>query len=162
MPELFSRRLPRWCCLGLASFASLLCMGSVSARDAGEGERPGCPRGLQHRTATEAIEEHLALLRARDLEGALCDYADDAVVILPDQVASGISEIRTGLSGFAQLFGDAVPEIDSLTSVDSVVLLTFHVTDDDLSIPNGSDTYIVKKGLIRYQTVHDVIVPTSP
>lgn len=158
----FATNFPRRCCLGIAALVSVLCMGSAPAREAGAAGRRGCPAGLQQRTATEAIEEHVALLRAGNLEGALCDFADDAVVILPGQVASGIDEIRAGLSGFAQLFGDAVPEIDSLTSVDSVVLLTFRVIGAELSIPNGSDTYIVKKGLIRYQTVHDLIVPTLP
>jgi hypothetical protein len=38
----------------------------------------------------------------------------------------------------------------------------FHVVGPELSIPEGSDTDIVKKGLIQYQTVHDVIVPTEP
>jgi hypothetical protein len=32
----------------------------------------------------------VALLRAGNLAGALCDFADDAVVILPGQIASGI------------------------------------------------------------------------
>jgi hypothetical protein len=157
----FSTNFPR-CCLGVVSLVSILCMGSAPAREAGAAAQRGCPAGLRHRAPTEVIEEHVALLQAGNLEGALCDFAADAVVILPGQIASGIDEIRSGLSGFAQLFGDAVPEIDSLTSVDSVVLLTFHVIGPSLSIPNGSDTYIVKKGLIRYQTVHDVIVPTLP
>jgi hypothetical protein len=161
MPR-FATTFPRRCCLGIASLVSILCVGSAPAREAGAAAQRDCPAGLRHRTATEAIEEHVALLRAGNLEAALRDFADAAVVILPGQVASGIDEIRSGLSGFAQLFGGAVPEIDSLTSVDSVVLLTFHVIGSDLSIPNGSDTYIVKKGLIRYQTVHDVIVPTLP
>jgi SnoaL-like protein len=161
MPQFF-KRIPRRGSLGAASLAAIFCMGSAPARETATEERRACPAGLRQRTPLEAIEEHLALLRARDLEGALCDYAPDAVVILPGQVASGLDEIRTGLSGFAQLFGDAVPEIDSLTSVNSVVLLTFHVVGPELSIPAGSDTYIVKKGLIQYQTVHDVIVPTAP
>jgi len=159
MPRFF-RCLPRWCCITVACVAPILLVSSAPARDGAAKERRDCPSGLGHRTAQEAIVEHLALLRAGDLEAALCDYAEDAVVILPGQVASGIDEIRIGLSGFAQLFGDAVPEVDSLTTVDAVVLLTFHVSGPDLSIPNGSDTYVVKRGLIRYQTVHDVLVPT--
>jgi hypothetical protein len=161
MPRCFSS-LVRRSCITVACVAPILFVSAAPAREWGAKERRDCPSGLGRRTAQEAIVEHLALLRAGDLEGALCDYADDAVVILPGQVASGIDEIRTGLSAFAQLFGDAVPEIDSLTTVDSVVLLTFHVSGPDLSIPNGSDTYVVKRGLIRYQTVHDVIVPTAP
>ena len=158
----FFSYLPRWCCITVACVAPILFVTSAPAREAGARERRECPSGLSRRTPEEAIVEHLALLQAGNLEAALCDYAEDAVVILPGQVASGIDEIRVGLSGFAQLFGDAVPEVDSLTTVDAVVLLTFHVTGPDLSIPNGSDTYVVKKGHIHYQTVHDVLVPTAP
>lgn len=158
MPR-FHRSLPRWCCFGIAAIVSIACTRSAPTEEADAEVRSGCPSGLSDRTPTEAIEEHLALLQGGELERALCDYASDAVVMLPGQISSGIDAIRIGLSGFAQLFGDAVPEIDSLTSVDSIVLLTFHVVGPDLSIPNGSDTYVVEQGLIRYQTVHDLIVP---
>jgi hypothetical protein len=159
MPR-FHKSLPRWCCLGIASLASIVCTGSAPTEETDAEARSGCSSSLRNRTPTEAIEEHLALLQGGELERALCDYASDAVVVLPGQIASGIDAIRAGLSGFAQLFGDAVPQVDSLTSVDAIVLLTFHVVGSELSIPNGSDTYVVKQGLIRYQTVHDVIIPT--
>jgi len=124
--------------------------------------KSACPHDLKHRTPEGAIQEHVALLQAGDVEQALCGYARDAVVILPGQIARGRNEIRLGLEGFAALFGGAPPIVDTLTSSGPVVLLTFSVTGPELSIPNGSDTYIVEKGLIRYQTVHDVIVPTAP
>lgn len=121
-----------------------------------------CPHDLKDRTPEEAIREHIALISAGNVEQALCGYARDAVVILPGQIARGRDEIRQGLEGFGALFGGAPPVIETLTTAGPVVLLTFSITGPELSIPNGSDTYIVQKGLIRYQTVHDVIVPTAP
>jgi hypothetical protein len=149
----------------IAVISSLLAAGLCSitvASMALAGHGRSCPGDLKHRTPAETIEEHVALLQAGDLDQAMCDYAEDAVVILPGQIARGVDQIRTGLEGFAGLFGGAVPVVDTLTTDGPVVLLTFSVTGPQLSIPNGSDTYIVEKGLIRYQTVHDVIVPTSP
>jgi hypothetical protein len=129
--------------------------------DAG-GRRPmRCPVDLHLRTPEETIEEHIALIQAGEMERAMCNFAQDAVVMLPGQIVRGKTEIQAGLEAFAGLFGDAVPVVETLTTEGPVVLLTFHVFGPELSIPNGSDTYFVRHGKIQYQTVHDVIEPTE-
>lgn len=147
--------------LGFAT-AGVLAFAVAVTPSADAKPQSACSPDLKHRTPEEAIQEHVALLAAGDIEQALCGYARDATVILPGQIARGRDEIRAGLSGFAALFGGAPPILETLTTSGPVVLITFSVTGPELSIPNGSDTYIVEKGLIRYQTVHDVIVPTAP
>ena len=53
------------------------------------------------------------------------------------------------------LLGGAVPQVRTLTATDSVVLLTFTAFGTPCTIPDGSDTYVVEKGHIVTQTVHD-------
>jgi hypothetical protein len=125
------------------------------ARNARADKRTGCSNALKHRTAEQTIREHVALLQGGNLDQAMCDFADDAQIVLPGQVVQGLDAIRGGLSGVGALLGGAVPQVRTLTATDSVVLLTFTAFGTPCTIPDGSDTYVVEKGHIVTQTVHD-------
>jgi hypothetical protein len=148
--------------LTLAASALLVLGGSTVASSAAHADsalakkkNPSlCSPDLKHRTPAEAIDEHLALLQAGNIEQAMCDYADDAQVILPGQVITGLPNIRAGLEQITGLLG-IVPTITSTTPTDRLVMITFHALGSPCQIPDGSDTYIVEKGLIVAQTVHD-------
>jgi ketosteroid isomerase-like protein len=119
--------------------------------------RPGCPqeKDLKRRTAEQTIREHLALLQAGNLDQAMCDYADDAIVVLPTQLVTGLDNIKGGLSGVGGLLGGAIPQIQTLIATSDVVMITFSAFGTPCTLPDGSDTYIVNKGQITTQTVHD-------
>ena len=114
-----------------------------------------CSNDLKHRTPEEAIHEHLALLQAGMLDQAMCDYAEDATVVLPHQVVSGVANIRAGLEQIGGLLGGTVPTVLTFTPTDRLVLITIQALGTPCQIPDGSDTYVVEKGLIVTQTVHD-------
>ncbi|MGE0790931.1 MAG: nuclear transport factor 2 family protein [Sandaracinaceae bacterium] len=147
--------------LGVAALA--LVIGFVAAPPRAEAHRGrgaagrGCPHGLHRRTPEQTILEHVALIQAGNIDAAMCDFAPDAVVILPGQVITGLDNIRGGLEGIGALLGGGVPEIQSLTSHGSTVLLTFTAEGTPCIIPDGSDTYIVEHGRIVAQTVHDTL-----
>ena len=63
--------------------------------------------------------------------------------------------VGAGLSGIGALLGGAIPQVQTLTATPSVVLLTFTAFGTPCTIPDGSDTYVVEKGHIVTQTVHD-------
>jgi hypothetical protein len=134
---------------------SVLGGASLTTRIAHAEHRPGCSNDLKHRTAEQTIREHIALLQAGKLDEAMCDFADDAVVVLPNQLVSGLDNIRAGLAGIGTLLGGAIPQVQTLTATPSVVLLTFTAFGTPCTIPDGSDTYVVEKGHIVTQTVHD-------
>lgn len=117
----------------------------------------GCPRHLERRSPEETINEHIALLNAGKLDEAMCDYAPDAVVILPGQIAEGRDAIRAGLEGIGSLLGGVLPTVTSITTHGSTVLLTLYAYGTPCIIPDGSDTYIVRHGRIVTQTVHDTL-----
>jgi hypothetical protein len=128
---------------------------TLTTNIANAGHRPGCSNDLKHRTAEQTIREHIALLQAGKLDEAMCDYDENAVVVLPNQIVSGLDAIRGGLSGIGALLGGAIPQVQTLTATPSVVLLTFTAFGTPCTIPDGSDTYVVEKGHIVTQTVHD-------
>jgi hypothetical protein len=94
-------------------------------------------------------------MQAGNVDEAMCDYADDAVVVMPGQTVTGLDNIRAGLSGVGGLLGGAVPEVKTLTATSSVVMITFTAIGSPCTIPDGSDTYVIKDGQIVTQTVHD-------
>jgi hypothetical protein len=141
-----------------AAATAALSAGIITAalpRRASAANRPGCSKDLKHRTANQAITEHLALLQAGNLEQAMCDYDENAVVILPTQLVTGLDQIQAGLSGVGGLLGGAIPQIKTQIATDDLVMITFTAFGHPCTLPDGSDTYIVRKGLIVEQTVHD-------
>jgi ketosteroid isomerase-like protein len=138
-----------------AAALSLSALAVVAPRAAAAASRPGCSKDLKHRTAEQTIREHLALLQAGNLDEAMCDYDDNAVVILPGQIITGLDNIRGGLSGVGALLGGAIPTIQTLTATADVVMITFSAFGTPCTLPDGSDTYIIDKGHIVTQTVHD-------
>jgi len=120
-----------------------LAAGVITAtvpRRADAAHRRGCSKDLKHRTAEEAIREHLALLQAGNLEQAMCDYDENAVVILPTQLITGLDNIQAGLSGVGALLGSAVPQIQTLIATDDLVMITFTAFGTPCTLPDGSDT----------------------
>jgi hypothetical protein len=150
----------------LVSGGSSLAASTSEAAAAKNKPPPLCSKDLKHRTAQETIEQHLAALQAGNLDLAMCDFADDAVVIvapldgpedaIPPQITTGLDNIRAGLAGVVGLLGGFdVPQVHTLTATDTVVQITFTGFGSPCTIPDGSDTYIVEKGRITTQTVHD-------
>jgi hypothetical protein len=151
--------------LTLAASVFVVLGGSTVATSAPSAESalakkknpPPCSPDLKHRTPEEAIEEHIALLQAGNIDQAMCDYADDAEVVLPGQVITGLANIRAGLEQITGLLG-VVPTVTSFTPTNRLVMITFHALGSPCQIPDGSDTYVVEKGKIVSQTVHDRFV----
>lgn len=155
MPILQSCSMVRWT-VAVGALALAIALGTtVHPNSASAHGRRVCAHGLHHRTAKETIEQHLALMQAGKLDEAMCDYDENAVVVLPGQTITGLDNIRTGLSGVGGLLGGAQPQVQTLTATDKAVMITFTAFGVPCTIPDGSDTYIVEKGHIVTQTVHD-------
>jgi hypothetical protein len=157
MSELQRHPLSRGLALALILSALGLAGLSTTAAQARHPAR-GCANGLKHRTPEQTVLDHITSIRAGDLDAAMCDFAADAAVILPGQVVTLPSDVRAALAGIGALLGDGLPEIRTLTAHEDTVLLTFSAHGTPCQIPDGSDTYVVRKGKIVIQTVHDTFV----
>jgi hypothetical protein len=129
-------------------------LATPSAQAVSKKKETVCSNDLKHRTPEEAIHEHLALLSAGMLDQAMCDFAADAAIVLPGQVITGLPNIQAGLGQIGSLIG-TVPTVTSFTATNRLVLITFTALGSPCQVADGSDTYVVEKGLIVTQTVHD-------
>lgn len=115
---------------------------------------PTCPPARADRTPQQVIDDHLASLATGDVDRIVCDYAHDAVVVMPGVVFTGRAQIRQGLLAMQGLFGATLPTITSNTVAGDTVLSTWRLETPHVVVEDGSDTFVVRGGRIQIQTVH--------
>jgi hypothetical protein len=152
--------------LRLALCLSLLVVPSLALADdpqpAAAKVAYQCPSGLESRTPTQVWADRLAAISVGDLDRVMCDYADDAVLVTAGGVASGAAAIRASLEGLLGLLGGNVPTVSTVTIEGKIIFITWFVTSPVVSIPDGSDTFVIKHGKIQYQTAHAPMVFNAP
>lgn len=141
-----------------------LLMGGLSLASEGKKKEDGfkCPKVSKKTKAADVFAARMAALYAGNLDLAFCYYAKDAVVVMPGSVVKGREAIKTAFVEFGSLFGGLIPEPSSVTVQGDVVLVTFSIETPGVSVPDGADTYVIRDGLIRAQTVHASVVFSNP
>ena len=142
-----------------------LTLGALAPADAAQD----CPKRLQLRTPDQVLADHRAALAAGDLDLAMCNFAEDAVVIHDGGIDRGHEAIRASLELLQTIFGGAVPTVTEeiiepiLNGPHThMVRLRFELTLPFGSIPDGLDTYIITRGRIVAQTAHGLFIPAPP
>lgn len=120
----------------------------------------GCPFPDIWATPRQIFDRRFQALLAGDIQTLSCLYAPDATVMLPGMIVRGRANIVPAFLQFGAIFGGAVPQLTSVTADHFVVMANFSLVGETLSVPDGSDTYVIVGGRVVYQTVHSTIVPT--
>ena len=132
-------------------FPFLVCQ-AVYADDSRESV---CPKHPQQRVAAQVLQAHVAAFEAGDAELLACDYARDAVLILPGSVAHGPAEIEAAFASFFALAGGNIHVTTlSLTIADDVALFEYSVTSDHVLVTDGVDSFVIDNGSIIAHTAH--------
>ncbi|MCW2539346.1 MAG: hypothetical protein JWN95_1071 [Frankiales bacterium] len=104
------------------------------------------------RSATEVVTDHLKALNAHDLDAIAADYTDDAVLIFPGGVVSGLPAVRAAFGQGIERMPDAVYTTKSMTEANGVVLLEWTLEAAAATADDGIDTIVVRDGMIVGQT----------
>lgn len=110
----------------------------------------------------EVLDRHLAAFGAGDLEAVMADYTGDSVMVTANGVAAGLDEIRAGFTRlFSGLFAPGTYEfiLDATVVSGEIALITWHATCAAAEIPFGSDTFVIRDGVITAQTVALTLQP---
>ncbi|WOX16971.1 nuclear transport factor 2 family protein [Streptomyces sp. N50] len=108
---------------------------------------------MQTRTPEEVYASHGAALVAEDLDKLAANFAEDAVVVTPKGVLHGKEGVR---ENFTRLFADlpkADWEMKTTLFGGEVLFLEWTATSAKSSATHGVDTFVIRDGLIRAQTV---------
>jgi ketosteroid isomerase-like protein len=116
---------------------------------------------ISSRTPEEVYASHGAALMAEDLDALAANFAEDAVIITPAGVKHGKDGAR---ENFTQLFADLPQaEWDMKTTLfgGEILFLEWSATSEGNSATHGVDTFVIRDGLIRAQTVRYALSPNS-
>ena len=140
--------------VAIAFVASLGLIGHPDA--SAQGMRTGldeCPKQLQHRSPEQVLEAHLAAFRSGNAALMACDYAKDAVVMLPGTVVQGPEQIQALFAGFFQAAGTLNSvTITSTTVQGGAILMTYKIDSQHIVVTDGVDTFVIEKGRIVLQS----------
>ncbi len=108
---------------------------------------------------TEAVfGHHMQAIGAKDVDGIMADFADDAVVFVPEGPVRGQAAIR---EWFTNLVATLTPELMGTFKIErqdidgEVAFLVWSAGD---FVPLATDTFVLKNGKIVVQT----FVPFTP
>jgi len=116
------------------------------------------PARADETSATQRVwDHHIVAWKSRDVEAILSDYTEESAIIVVNKVIRGRKAIG---DLFRQLFDifDKVDkpddhQIDPATVVGKVVYITWRVKIGGVDYPFGTDTFVIDKGKIEYQTI---------
>ena len=111
-------------------------------------------------TTQEIINHHLSAFLDADLNEIMKDYTEDSEVITPDGPLKGLSSIS---SFFGEVF-KIVPngstfQMKQMIFRDTITYLAWSCDSSFVSIPLGTDSFIIKDNKILYQTLAAHIIP---
>ena len=119
------------------------------------GDDSTCPTHPHQRTATQVLQAHVTAFETGNAQLVACDYAKDAVFILPGSVAQGPNNIEAAFASFFALAGGNIHvTTNSLTLADDVALFEYSVDSDHVIVSDGVDSFVIDNGLIAAQTAH--------
>jgi hypothetical protein len=110
-------------------------------------------------TTQEVFDRHLRHQLDGDLDAILSDYAKDAVAATPDGIGSGHDYIRKVYERVLPLLG-SMELTPSVHREGEVIYLTFRGHRDGKDELAGTDTFVIRDGLIQAHTFY--AHPTSP
>lgn len=131
------------------------------ARTYETGATPVTDKAISSRTPEEVYASHGAALMGEDLDALAANFAEDAVIITPAGVRHGRGGAR---ENFTQLFTDLPQaEWDMRTTLfgGEILFLEWSATSAESSATHGVDTFVIRDGLIRAQTVRYALTPKA-
>ena len=98
---------------------------------------------------TEAVfAHHLQAVRDRDVEAIVSDYADNAIMMMPEAVVRGIEQIR---AHFTNVVNGAPAELLPNIQVDQLEIegeFVFLLWSSGTMVPHAADTLCIRNGKI--------------
>ena len=104
-------------------------------------------------TTREVFDRHMRHELDGDLDAILSDYAPDAVVATPEGIGSGYDHIRQNYERVLPLIG-SLELTPSVQVQGEVIYLTFRAHRDGKDELLGTDTFVIRDGLIQMHTFY--------
>jgi SnoaL-like domain len=111
------------------------------------------------RSPQEVFNHHVQALGAEDLDEIVADDSEDAIFITPAGVLRGNDSIRQAFAGVLGEVPQATWDLKTTIFADDILLLEWGAEGGGNRIQDGIDTFVVRDGRIRVQTVRYTLQP---
>ena len=103
---------------------------------------------------TEAtLLHHLTAFGGGDVDEILADYTDESILITPDGALRGLAEIRPLFENFVKLLPPGADfQMIKQVAEGELAYIFWNAESESVSIPLGTDTFIIRDGKIVVQT----------
>lgn len=110
---------------------------------------------LASRSATEVLDDHLALAAAGDWRTDLeRNVAPDIVVLTGFGVFEGVDQVRVLAELLDAQLPDATFEYTTVVVRGEMGFLEWHADADGARVRDGADSFLIQNGQIVAQTIH--------
>lgn len=114
------------------------------------------------RSTADVFNDHLQLRAAGDLETDLRrNYAEDVVVLCSSGVLHGLDGMRKSAGRLDEQLPDAEFSYVTREVYGEYAFLEWQATSDLATVEDGADSFVIRDGLIRMQTIHYTLKPSS-
>ena len=115
------------------------------------------------KSTEEVLTHHLESFGAGNLEEILADYKENSVIITPDGVLKGMDQIEALYVALIAEFSKPgmIFELTDTKIDGPIAYITWKAETADNVYEFATDTFVIKKNKIVYQTLALVITPKS-
>ena len=108
----------------------------------------------------EILNHHLSAFMDADIDEILKDFTEESELLTPDGALKGLSAIRSFLEEvFKMVPKGSTFEPKQMIVRDNLAYITWSGESTFVSIPLGTDSFIMENGKILYQTLAAHIIP---
>ena len=102
----------------------------------------------------EVLNHHWKTFQANDLEGTMADYTEESILITPDRIYTGMTEIRENFEAAFAVFptGSTAMQLNKSVVQQDVAYIIWEATSPKIKLTYGTDTFIIRDGKILRQT----------
>ena len=105
------------------------------------------------RTPRQVLDDHLRRAKTGDIEGDVsANYADDVILIDRETVRRGHAGVREAARQLGAELPDAAYEYVTTHVEGEIGYLQWTATARGARVEHGTDTFVIREGLIRAQT----------
>jgi hypothetical protein len=111
----------------------------------------------------EVFEHHIKAFGENDIEAVMSDFLEDSILITPDAIYKGLSEIKSFFSDVIPHFPTegTVIEVDKMHTESNIIYIIWHGTTPSLDVPFATDTFVIEDGKIKIQTFAAIMNPVE-
>ena len=116
---------------------------------------------ISNEKTREVLDRHFKAFLENDMEVMMSDYAEDAILILPDTTYTGKEQIESSFVNAFKMFPKEGTSLtmDKKTINDNIAYIIWHGKSPGWEVSFATDTFVIEDGKIQRQTFAAVMKP---